>query len=63
MEGGWDRLRDHARTLEEHDGNDEPLAEGNDNDDNKYGEDGDIPDNDDEYALRASYSQRSPLRA
>ncbi len=47
--------------LRECDGNNEPLAEGDDDDVEKYGKDGDIPDNDDEYALRASYSQR-PLR-
>ncbi len=51
MEGGWDRLRDRARTLGECDGNDKPLAEGNEDDDNKYGKDGDIPDDDDEYAV------------
>ncbi len=45
MKGGWDKLRNCARTLEEHDGNNEPLVEGDNNDDNKYGEDGDIPDN------------------
>ncbi len=61
-EGGWDRPCDRARTLGEHDGNDEPLAEGNDDDDNEYSEDGNIPDGDNEYALRASYSQRRPLR-
>ncbi len=36
-EGGWDRPRKRARTLEESDGNKEPLAEGNDNDNDKYG--------------------------
>ncbi len=35
----------------EHDGNNEPLAEGNDNDDNKYSKDGNIPDDDDKYAI------------
>ncbi len=49
-EGGWDRPRDRARTLGERDGNDKPLAEG-DEDDDEYGEDGDIPDDDDEYAV------------
>jgi hypothetical protein len=44
-EGGWNRPHDRARTLGEHDGNDE----GNEDDDNEYGEDGDIPDDDDEY--------------
>jgi hypothetical protein len=38
-----------------------PLAEGN-NDNDKYDEDSNIPDNNDEYTLRASYSQRRPLR-
>jgi hypothetical protein len=61
-EGGWDRPRDRARTLGERDGNNEPLAEGNDVDDDEYGEDGNIPDNNVEYTLRASYSQRRPLR-
>ncbi len=61
-EGGWDRPRDRVRTLGERDGNDEPLAEGDDDDEDEYGEDGDIPNDDDEYALRASYSQRRPLR-
>ncbi len=45
MEGGWDRLRNRARTLRERDGNDEPLAEGDDNDSDKYNKDGDIPNN------------------
>jgi hypothetical protein len=62
MEGGWDRPRDHARTLGECDGNDEPLAEGDDDDDDEYGKDGDIPNDDNKYALRASYSQHRPLR-
>ncbi len=51
MEGGWDRPRDRARMLGEHDGNNEPLAEGNDNDDNKYDEDGNIATANDEYAI------------
>jgi hypothetical protein len=47
MEGGWDRPHDCARTLGEHDGNDK----GNKDDDNdKYGKDGNIPNDDDEYA-------------
>jgi hypothetical protein len=50
-EGGWDRPRDHARTLKECDGNDKPLAEGNDNNNNKYDEYGDIPNNNEEYAV------------
>ncbi len=51
MEGGWDRPRDCARTLGEHDGNDEPIAEGDNNDEDEYGEDGDIPNGDDEYTI------------
>jgi hypothetical protein len=51
MEGGWDRLRDCARTLGERDGNNMPLAEGDKDDDDEYSKDGDIPDNDDEYAV------------
>ncbi len=35
MEGGWDRPRDCARTLGERDGNNEPLAEGNNDNANK----------------------------
>ena len=42
MEGGWDRPRDRARTLRERDGNDEPLAEGDDDDGDEYDEDGDM---------------------
>ncbi len=45
-EEGWDRPHNHARTLGEHDGNNK----GNEDDDDEYGEDGDIPDNGDEYA-------------
>ncbi len=62
MEGGWDRPHDRARTLGERDGNDEPLTEGNDDNNNEYGKERDILNNDNEYALRASYSQRRPLR-
>jgi hypothetical protein len=50
-EGGRDRARDRAKTLGERDGNDEPLAEGNEDDDDEYGKDGDIPDDNDEYAI------------
>jgi hypothetical protein len=50
-EGGWDRPCDCASTLRESDGNDEPLAEGNEEDDDEYGKDGDIPNDDDEYAI------------
>ncbi len=46
-EGEGDRPRDRARTLREHERNDEPLAEGDDNNDvnDEYDEDGDIPNN------------------
>jgi hypothetical protein len=50
-EGGWDRTCDHARTIGEHDGNNKPLAEGNDNSNGKYGKDGNIPDSNNEYAI------------
>ncbi len=46
MEGGWDRPHGRARTLGERDGNDE----GDEDDDDEYGENVDIPDDDDEYA-------------
>jgi hypothetical protein len=39
-EGGWDRLHNRARTFGERDGNDE----GDENDDNKYSKDGNMPD-------------------
>ncbi len=48
MEGGWDRLRNRERTLGECDGNNEPLAEGDKDDNNKYSKDSNIPDNDNE---------------
>jgi hypothetical protein len=51
MEGGRDRLRDRARMLGERDGNNEPLAEGNKDNDDKYGKDGDISDDNNEYAV------------
>jgi hypothetical protein len=51
MEGGWDRPNDHARTLGECDGTKKALAEGNDDNDDKYGKDGDISDEDDEYTI------------
>jgi hypothetical protein len=50
-EGGWFRPCDHARTLGEHDGIDEPLAEGNQDGDDEYGTDGNISNNDNEYAV------------
>ncbi len=31
-------------------------------DHDKYGKDGNVPDDNNEYALRASYSQHRPLR-
>ncbi len=37
--------------LGERDGNDKALAEGDENNDNKYGEDGDIPADDNEYTV------------
>ncbi len=51
MEGGWDRLCNHAGALEEHDGNDKPLAESNINDDDNYDRNGDIPDNNNKYTI------------
>ncbi len=53
MEGGWDRPRNRARTLGECDGNDKPLAEGNKDDKDEYGKNGNIPDDDDKYAVGA----------
>jgi hypothetical protein len=47
-EGGWDRPWDRARRLREHEGNNKLLAEGDNNDGNKYNEDGDIPNNNNE---------------
>jgi hypothetical protein len=61
MEGGWDRPRDCARMLRERDGNNKPLAEGDKNGDNDaYSKDGDIPDDEDEYAVGAG-SVNDPL--
>ena len=51
MEGGWDRPRDCTRTLGERDGNDKPLAEGDKDDNNEYGKDGNILNDDDEFAV------------
>ncbi len=39
-EGGWVRLHNHERTFGERNGNDE----GDEDDDDKYGKDGNIPD-------------------
>jgi hypothetical protein len=38
-------------TLGKRDGNKEPLVEGSNNNNNVYGKDGNIPDNDDKYAV------------
>ncbi len=52
MEGGWDRPHNHASTLGERDGNNTPLAEGdNNNNDNDNGKDCDILDDHDKYAV------------
>ncbi len=51
MEGGWERPRNHARTLGERDGDDEPLADGNEDDNNEYGKDGNIPNDNNKYAI------------
>ncbi len=51
MEGGRDRPRNRARTFGECDGNDEPLAEGDKDDDDEYSKDSDIPDDDDKYTV------------
>ncbi len=51
MEGGCDRPRDRARTSGEHDGNNKPLAEGDNDDDDECGKDGNIPGDDDECAV------------
>jgi hypothetical protein len=55
------RLRNHARTLRERDGKDEPLTEVDGNDDNdEYNKDSDIPNDDDKYAVGLTVST-SPL--
>ncbi len=46
--------------LGERDGNNALLAEGNKDDDNKYGKDGNIPNNEDKYAIGLKVSA-SPL--
>jgi hypothetical protein len=46
-EGGWDRPRDHARTLGERDGNNKD----DEDDDDEYGKDGNIPNNNDKHAV------------
>ncbi len=50
-EGGWDRPHDRARSLGERDGNDKPLAEGDEDDNDNYGKDGDIPNDNDKYTI------------
>ncbi len=59
-EGGWDKPHDRARMLREQDGNEEPLAEGNNDDDNKYNKDSNIPNNGEGYAVGLTVST-SPL--
>ncbi len=49
--GGWDRPHNCARTFGERDGNNKPLAESNDDDNDEYGKDGNIPDNVNKYAI------------
>jgi hypothetical protein len=51
MEGGWDRPCGSAMTLRERYCNKEPLAEGKDNNNDEYDEDGNIPNNDDKYVV------------
>jgi hypothetical protein len=51
MEGGWDRPQDHARTLRDCDGNDKPLAEGDNTNNGEYNKDGDIPNDNNKYAV------------
>jgi hypothetical protein len=63
MEGGWDRPCGLARTLRERDGNDEPLAEGEDNNDDKYDKDGDIPNNDNKNAIGLMVMTSPSMRA
>ncbi len=61
-EGGWDRPCDRAKSLRERDGNDKPLAEGDNDDDDGYDEDGDIPNDDDEYPVRLTVSTSPSMR-
>ncbi len=61
-EGGWDRLRDRARTLSERDGKNKPLVQGNNNDDVEYDEDGDIPNDENEYTVGLTVSTSSLTR-
>jgi hypothetical protein len=49
--GGIGYAAHRARSLGEHDGNYAFLAEGDDGDDDKYGKDGNIPYDEDKYAV------------
>ncbi len=51
------------RTFWEHDGNDEPLAEGDDEDNDKYNDDGNFPNDNDKYAVGLMVSTSSSTRA
>ena len=63
-EGGWGRPCNHSRTIGEQDGNNKPLVEddGNDDKDDEYDEDGDIPNDDDEYAVGLTVSMSPSTR-
>jgi hypothetical protein len=61
--GEWDRLRDRARTFWERDDNNKPLAEGDDEDDDEYDEDGNIPNDNDKYAVGLMVSTSPSTRA
>ncbi len=60
-EGEWNRPGDRVRMLREHDGNGEPLAEGDDNDEDEYNKDGNIPNNDDDEYTAGLMVLTSPL--
>ncbi len=62
-EEGWDKPRDRARMLRECDDNEEPLAEGNNNDDDEYNKDSNIPKDEDKYAVGLTVSTSPLLRA
>ncbi len=51
MEEGQDWLHSNAKTLGEGDGNNEPIAEGDNNDNDKYDKDGGIADDDNKYTI------------
>ncbi len=63
MEGGWDRPRNLARTIRECDGNNKPLAEGDNHNNNEYSKDGNIPNANDEYAVGLTVSTSTLTRA